>query len=108
MNDAYYEGAVEWVNGGQQNPEHLHCLREQRDYYLLGHLIVEFFNENLNLEDDDVEAAPDLDCVQHEGEGEGAEGRAVHALRQLGQHTHTAATWGMDRQYRHLLHNFAA
>ena len=76
MNDAYYEGAVEWVNGGQQNPEHLHCLREQRDYCLLGHLIVEFFfNENLNLEDDDVEAAPDLDCVQHEGEGEGAEGR---------------------------------
>ena len=106
MNDAYYEGAVEWVNGGQQNPEHLHCLREQRDYCLLGHLIVEFFNENLNLEDDDVEAAPDLDCVQHEGEGEGAEGRAVHALRQLGQHTHTAATRAtMDR---HLLHNFAA
>ena len=45
MNDAYYEGAVEWVNGGQQNPEHLHCLREQRDYYLLGHLIVEFFSK---------------------------------------------------------------
>ena len=105
MNDAYYEGAVEWVNWGQQHPEHLNCLRERRDYCLLGHLIVEFLRENLNLEDDDVEAAPDLDCVQHEGESEGAEGGAVHALRQLGHYTHTAATRGMDR---HLFHNFAA
>ena len=63
-------------NVTQLHPSYLCNLRMSQNFCLLFACVKYFLIKNSNhfLEDHDVEAAPALDKVQHEGEGEGAEG----------------------------------